>query len=376
MYERKVGNKNYELKDQLGNVRVVISDIKEPSDPSNLSIFQSSISNSSDYYSYGALMLGRDYGSSTYRYGFNGKEKDDELKGNGNSYDFGARMLDTRVGRWLSIDPLAEKFPDVSPYNAMGNNPINMVDPDGKAITTLIGLKNAYDIYTILKEDGVVCALGEALTFTDADDASVLMTGMHTNGDEAGYLDYGLAAAGTFLPVIAGGVAAKFIKKIPNAKTIIQSQEALLKSKGIDPSGIAKINYKKGTKNCPLTALAMDEYLASGNAWTVDGDRLNWTEKTFREQANVKASVSGISNISMIDDVLRDGDRAIVDGIRTDPITGEKVSGHFFNVAKIEGMIIYIDAQLGRIIDQTDIAREGYSTMDLLITGKIGDKKP
>ena len=147
VYSRSIGFRNYELKDQLGNVRVVISDIKEPSDPTNLSIFQSSISNSSDYYSYGALMPGRDYNSDTYRYGFQGKEKDDELKGNGNSYDFGARMLDTRVGRWLSIDPLAEKFPSVNPYNAMDNNPINMIDPDGAKVDMTNALKADYTSY-------------------------------------------------------------------------------------------------------------------------------------------------------------------------------------------------------------------------------------
>ena len=136
VYERKVGNKNYALKDQLGNVRVTISDIKDPN-PS-LTTFNSQLTTSADYYSYGMLMSGRDYNSSDYRYGFNGKEKDDELKGNGNSYDFGARMLDPRVGRWLSIDPLAEKFPDVSPYNAMGNNPINYVDPDGRILVSIL----------------------------------------------------------------------------------------------------------------------------------------------------------------------------------------------------------------------------------------------
>lgn len=66
------------------------------------------------------------------RYGFNGMSKDDELKGDGNSYDFGARMLDTRLGRWLTIDPKAGKYPDLSPYVFCANNPIIFIDPDGK----------------------------------------------------------------------------------------------------------------------------------------------------------------------------------------------------------------------------------------------------
>jgi RHS repeat-associated protein len=68
----------------------------------------------------------------SYRYGFNGKEKDDEIKGDDNSYDFGARMYDPRVGRWFARDPLAKKFAEWSPYNFVMNNPINMIDPDGR----------------------------------------------------------------------------------------------------------------------------------------------------------------------------------------------------------------------------------------------------
>lgn len=48
-----------------------------------------------------------------YRYGFNGKEKDDEVRGDGNSYDFGARMLDSRIVRWFAGDPKESKYPSV-----------------------------------------------------------------------------------------------------------------------------------------------------------------------------------------------------------------------------------------------------------------------
>jgi RHS repeat-associated protein len=67
-----------------------------------------------------------------YRFGFNGKEKVDEVYGDANAYDFGARLYDPRLGRWLAVDPLAAKFANISPYVYANNNPIVLVDKDGK----------------------------------------------------------------------------------------------------------------------------------------------------------------------------------------------------------------------------------------------------
>jgi len=83
------------------------------------------------------VMPGRSYTAASadgYRFGYNGMHKDDEIKGNNNSLDFGARVYDSRIGRWLSIDPLLMNFPDLSPYIGIGNNPILYYDPDGRKI--------------------------------------------------------------------------------------------------------------------------------------------------------------------------------------------------------------------------------------------------
>ncbi len=81
-------------------------------------------------YTFGSIKASVSKGE--YRYGFNGMETDDDLKGEGNSLDFGARIYDSRLGRWLSVDPLADKFPNLSPFNYVSNNPNYMIDPDGK----------------------------------------------------------------------------------------------------------------------------------------------------------------------------------------------------------------------------------------------------
>ncbi|ARN71478.1 hypothetical protein BST91_07425 [Nonlabens tegetincola] len=80
--------------------------------------------------------------SDRYRYSFQGQERDDEVKGEGNSYDFGARMYDPRLMRWFAPDPLEAKYPMLSPYVFAANNPILFKDFDGKDYIVVIDHKN------------------------------------------------------------------------------------------------------------------------------------------------------------------------------------------------------------------------------------------
>ncbi len=77
--------------------------------------------------------------SNDYRFGFNGMEKDNEVKGIGNSLDFGARIYDSRLGKWLSPDPYEFKYPKFSPYNFAMDNPIAFIDPDGNVVYLSVG---------------------------------------------------------------------------------------------------------------------------------------------------------------------------------------------------------------------------------------------
>jgi len=78
-------------------------------------------------------MAGRGYdlNNAAYRYGFNGKENDNEVKGAGSQQDYGMRIYDNRLGRFLSVDPLQADYPWWSPYAFAGNSPVLNVDLDG-----------------------------------------------------------------------------------------------------------------------------------------------------------------------------------------------------------------------------------------------------
>ncbi|MGJ1409072.1 putative toxin [Sphingobacterium thalpophilum] len=116
MLNRQGGSYSYTLTDHLGNTRAVINRNKLPSGLMDVMYH-------ADYYPYGMEVRS---GGIDSRYGYQGlyAEKDKETGWN----SFELRNYDPAVGRWLTVDPMAQY---VSPYVGMGNNPVSLFDPTG-----------------------------------------------------------------------------------------------------------------------------------------------------------------------------------------------------------------------------------------------------
>ena len=211
------------------------------------------------------LQPGRHANTAGYRYGFQGQEMDDEIKGEGNSLNYTFRMHDPRVGRFFAVDPLAVDYPWNSPYAFSENRVVDRIELEGaegedyrfrqwqrvqggvQALAAnadkeiirkaTIALKekvvNAnrkaermsdfYDQHKYLLSRDEQLTFGTAQIyfhayftefggFTDAEDVSVIRYGRTIDGEDAGILDYSLAGVGAFIPFFSGGTVKKIFK--------------------------------------------------------------------------------------------------------------------------------------------------------------------
>lgn len=136
--EHKLGNKRYELSNHLGNVLAVVTDKKIGIDENadgRADYYLADVLQAQDYYPFGMEMPGRTFTKAArpqnYRFGFNGKEQDPEVYGQGNIYDYGFRIYNPRIAKFLSVDPLTKEYPMLTPYQFASNTPIQAIDLDG-----------------------------------------------------------------------------------------------------------------------------------------------------------------------------------------------------------------------------------------------------
>lgn len=121
----------------MGNVLATVSDKKIGVDNNSdgiIDYYNADVITANDYTPFGMQMVRRKYSQANtkYRYGFNGKENDNDVKGEGNQQDYGMRIYDPRLGRFLSVDPLEDEYPELTPYQFAGNTPIQATDLDGE----------------------------------------------------------------------------------------------------------------------------------------------------------------------------------------------------------------------------------------------------
>jgi len=145
--ERAAGDFLYVKENHLGNVLVTVSDRKLGVDNNSDNIvdfYLADVRSATDYYAFGSPMPGRQFNSPDYKYGFNGKENDPEVVSTGRgTQDYGMRIYNPSLGRFLSSDPIAKQYPELTPYQFASNSPIDGVDLDG--------LEHVYFDYVIEK---------------------------------------------------------------------------------------------------------------------------------------------------------------------------------------------------------------------------------
>ena len=188
------------LTDHQGNVRVVVDE-------------NAAVKQVNHYYPYGALFAESTNGN-VQPYKYNGKDLD-RMHGL-DWYDHGARHNDAAIGRWHVVDPLCEKYYDVSPYAYCAGDPVNAIDPDGKSIWTKM-LKTTMKIGSRVASNGLR-ELGKAATYTEAvsdikENATTVVDGNASTIDRIGA---GVSLASELLPVSVGDVKGigDFVKSV------------------------------------------------------------------------------------------------------------------------------------------------------------------
>ena len=151
---------HFYIKDHQGNIRVVADE-------------DGKVDEVNDYYPFGGLMSNAKNDMQPYKY--NGKELD--RKGGLDWYDYGARMYDATLGRFMKTDRFSEKYVSLSPYQYGANNPVNNVDINGDSIAVLnLGYGSNQHLAILIQNDR-----GEWQYFSVNGD-NVFSSGKHKGG--------------------------------------------------------------------------------------------------------------------------------------------------------------------------------------------------
>ena len=202
---------HYYLRDHQRNNRVVVAS-------------DGTVEETNHYYPFGGLFAGS---SSIQSYKYNGKEYDD-AKGL-NWYDYGARMYDPALGRFTTLDPLADKDYLSSPYGYCGSNPVIRIDQDGKIWDTVWDLAN------------VIYDAGAAVVNH--------IQGNHETA-RSHWLDMGIDMFAMAIPFVPAG-SSKIVKAADKGMDLVQTTKSIDKIENTNHINSVmknRVKLQKGTK--------------------------------------------------------------------------------------------------------------------------------
>ena len=326
-YAKVIGKRQYELKDHLGNVRVLISDRKlagDDTDGDGVAESKAEVLASYNYYAFGMMQPGRTFeGSADYRFGFNGMEKDDEIVGSGNIYTAEYWQYDSRLGRRWNQDP--KILIGVSPYSVNGGNPIYYVDPQGDFRTRfgawLYKLANGGEIeessngaYYVSKRlnyggEGAGVYYERRFDWNGGNksyeasgwghtERSMVANILDVNGQANTLVDLGMNSILQSSEVQLNG---DLLNKVKQDPAIIALENSIVSNVSLDPrlgkefftyefSRSIQLGGKRGSLN-PLDPSSID-------TWKVGVNPLTWAVRSVTVYAQIQVNMEGCMNIT------------------------------------------------------------------------------
>ncbi|MFD2920404.1 LamG-like jellyroll fold domain-containing protein [Terrimonas rubra] len=319
-----------------------------------------------------------------YRYGFNGKENDNEVKGEGNQQDYGFRIYDPRLAKFLSVDPLEKEYPWNSVYAFAENEPISSIDLDGLERVRVVTpggqvlfdkwgpyavpaeVKDAYaksvkDWYQARPSDGEIkfANMVKGLTI-------VAENGIDAVDYTSNYLTRGATGVVTKPILNNARTGIKNLQNLstknnspkpskpetPGSPTLGNSNSTANQATDNSTFNLKNINQVGGNKNCVNCAIATDLYLKGTNSSALNSEPKSLTilEKEYGQKFTLGLTIDQVKS-----KVNKPGQMGIVFGNR-----GTGQVGHVFNVVNQKGKINFVDGQTGKAADLSKYQNFGF----------------